>query len=385
MATITVPKTRLATPLVGGEIDIEQVFNLFQTGMIKKPVSGKTFTVLPTQTKTVTLGPLRVNFDIEVLGSAGILGPGVGVCVDLEGTADGATASFTATNGKIGAGLEVGFDLRLVMGLSLQRWTVDVSWTGRHWHKHLKVTAKWVDVAGGLTLDHTFDLGAILINYVLKKAENGDSKNSSGEMKKLPAGDIRSGSGFSAVDYNHGDLSRTGTAHVEPTLWVMVNFADLADPPGAMKKLHDWMVDAGGDFYFGPSVNLSVPTTVKLTAVQTDGVAYNVTSVSGGTVACQRSGTSSVASSDLSATFNHRSGLSFGLGIGVGLHVFKIFGFYKTTGPVVDFVSLLGYHPAYGGDDSRTATIGATAAAAPLREAIGARYQVILEEPVTVA
>ncbi len=385
MATITVPKTRLATPLVGGEIDIEQAFNLFKTGMIAKPALGKTFVILPTHTKTVTVGPLRVNFDIEVTGAAGILGPGVGVSVDLEGTADGVTANLTASGSKIGAGLEVGFDVRLLLGLELQRWTVDVQWVGRHWHKHLKVTSKWVDVAG-LNIDFTIDLGAIIIDYLLTKKSKGEDKNTTGQVKKLPEADMQTGTGFSAVDYNNGDLGSTGTAHVEPTMWVMVNLADLADPPGAMKKLHDWMADAGGDFFFGPSVNISAPTTVKLTSVATDAVEYGITSVSNGTLACKRTGPSNTAEGILQATFNHEAGLSFGLGIGIGLHVWKIFGFYKSTGPIVDFVSLLGFNPQYGGDGTRQGSYSPAASAEePLRRAIGARYQVILEEPVAVA
>jgi hypothetical protein len=74
--------------------------------------------------------------------------------------------------------------------------------------------------------------------------------------------------------------------------------------------------------------------------------------------------------------------MAFGLGLGIGLHVFKIFGFYQSTGPVVDFVSLLGYSPNWSADVTREAGYGAAfASAEPLREAVGARYEVVLEEP----
>ena len=378
MATLF-PKTRLSTPLTGGQIDLEKAFKLFDTGMIST-TTGVTFVILPTQEMTVTVGPLRVNFDVEVTGAAGLLGPGVGACVDLTGTVDGNTAALTASGSKIGAGIEVGVVVRLILGLELQAWTLDIHWTGHHWHKHLKVTSKWVDVKG-ISIDLSIDAIAILIDYLDTKSAQDKAKNATGTFSKLSSGNFQTGTGLSAVDYNDGDLGTKGSAHVEPTMWVMVNFADLADAPGMMKKLHDFLVDNGGDFFFGPTVNLSIPTTVKLAAVGVEGVSYNVDSVTSGAVSASRSGSSPVPSGEVAATFHHEAGFAFGLGIGIGLHVFKILGFYKSTGPVVDFVKLLGYSPQYGGDDVRQAMYGATAAAETPRPAGGLPCRVILEEP----
>jgi hypothetical protein len=384
--SIAIPKTRLSTPLVGGQIDIEQGFKLFGSGMQDLPL-GKTFTILPTQSKDCTVGPLRVSFDVQVLGSAGLLGPGVGVAVALEGTADGSTATFTATESKIGAGMEFGLQVRLIMTVELQRWTVDVHWTGSHWHRHLTVTSRWVN-EGGISVDMTIDLSAIIIDYLLTRS--AEKKQTKGEPKKLGAARFQTGTGLSMVDYDpgvvstnlDGSLAATGSAHVEPTMWVMVNLANYFDAPGPMKRLHDWLVDSGGDFFLGPTLNLTVPTTVELTAVATDGVSYKVDSVNRGQVACSRQGTSTVATGRLQATFKHSAGMAFGLGLGIGLHVFKIFGFYQSTGPVVDFVSLLGYSPNWSADVTREAAYGAAfASAEPLREAVGARYEVVLEEP----
>jgi hypothetical protein len=235
------------------------------------------------------------------------------------------------------------------------------------WSSHLEVDTYW-DVLGRYNFDATIDLIMVLI-WVLEQI--------AGEKPVATPGRFASGAGLRMIDKDTSGLANDGRASVEPKCHTFFNVIDKFE---AAKPLLDALKDIGGTLEAGPTLELSVPTTVSITKAATDGVEYSVATankVMDGSAA----GTSTAGATTLRLTLEHTSSIALNLGLEITVSVLKLFSQTAST-PTIDLLGLLGVTPHFGPfDNTIEAQYGAAAPPMPAGPAPGCCYEVLLDEP----
>ncbi len=325
-----IPKTRVSTPTVDGYITVCKGFNLFADGQAID-LGAQWNTTLSDVEPVVGLFKvhIRVGFGLYT----GICGPAYAADITLEGANDPVanTLKLTASNSEVLAGFFMGFGLRFILVFDVWQMVIDAHWVSDGWSSHLEVDQYWSSI-GRYGFDTQFDLLMILIRFVL----------TGGEVPIIAPARFPSGAGLAMIDSDVSGLQKSGHAAVEPKFGCIVNVLDYLAPGKALIKALD---NVGATIQAGPTVTLSVPTTVDLKKIETWGQSFDVTTANG-EVTGTYTGYGS-ADSSLKLTLEHSSAIALSFGLGYTCSISKIFSTGAQT-PSIDILGLLGITPHFG-------------------------------------
>jgi hypothetical protein len=365
----TIELTRVSTPTVDGLISVCKGFNLFASGTAIDLAAEWNGTIMDVE-PVVAL--FKVHLRASVGFFAGVCGPAYAADIHLKGHSNGSTIQLHASNSEVLAGFEMGCSLRLAFVMDVSKEVVESHWVSDGWNSHLEIDTYW-DTLGRYNFDATIDLIMVLV-WVLEQL--------AGETPVTTPGRFPSGAGLRMIDKDSSGLATGGRGSVEPKCHTFFNVIDKFE---AAKPLLDALKEIGGTLEAGPTLTLSVPTTVSITKAATDGVEYTVATadkVMDGSAA----GTSTAGATTLRLTLEHTSSIALAIGLEITVSVLKIFSQSAST-PTIDLLGLLGVTPHFGPfDNTIEAQYGATAPppGAP-QPASGCCYEVVLDEPAAVA
>jgi hypothetical protein len=368
----TIAATRLNTPLNDvGRVDICHGFPLFRES--PGPVESKfgdsrQWTLIDTEPQVLAW---KMHFVAGVGFYYGICGASYAVDATFSGVQDGNTLTLTGSQSRAIAGVEMGFGLRLFFTVDIQQWSVSTHWVSDGWHSHLEFDTAWKNV-GRINFDHTFDVIAFLAQKIANKGyEVRESR-------------YPSGLGLSAVDATtNNQLVLTGTTTLNPTFSGIFDITDSYAPLAALKKQLQDTYNA--TLAAGPTIGLSLPTTISVVKAATNGASYDLQAHEG-TLKGSRKAASSVGAGDLEVTFRHTAGVAFHFGIELKLSWSKLACISRSTGPLLDLLAMLGWSKTWGPFDHPIlarmgATVSVTPEQAPEREVA---YEVVFEHPEPV-
>lgn len=364
----TILPTRVSTPTVDGYITVCKGFNLFADGRAIDLAAEWNHTLGDVE-PVVALFKVHIQIGFGVY--AGICGPAYAADITLGGSSNGSTIKLAASKSEVLAGFEMGFGLRFILVFDVWQMVFEGHWVSDGWSSHLEVEQSWA-VVGRYGFDMTFDLLMILVRFLLTR----------GESPIIAPARFPSGAGLAMIDSDVSGLQTGGRATVEPKFTVLINVLDyLANG----RALIDALAKVGATIQAGPTITLSVPTTVDLTKVATDGVEYTTTTASG-EVDGTASGVSTAGPTTLRLTLRHSSSIALSFGLGYTCSISKIFSTGANT-PSIDLLGLLGITPRFGPFD-HTIEAAYGAAAPPARApqpAARCCYQVVLDKPEPAA
>lgn len=362
-----IPATRVSTPTVGGFITICKGYNLFTTGGAIDLAVEWNHALIDWDPN---LGLYKFRVQVAAGVYAGICGPAYASDIVLEGQSDGSTITLDASQSEILAGFEAGFGLRFIVLLDIWRLVVDAHWVSDGWNSHLEIDTHW-ESEGRKGFDSTLDLMMLIVRWLLTRGDN----------PIVTPARFPTGASMAMISSDITGLATTGHARVEPQFFTLIN---VFDKFAHGKEIFDALAKLGVTVMAGPTIRLSVPTTVDIHKVATDGVTYNVTTTAS-VMSGSAGGASTAGATELRVVQTHSSSIALSFGLGIEFSALKIFSRAYYT-PDIDMLGLLGLTPTFGPfDNTVAANYGAAAPPLGARRPTGCCYQVLLEEPELAA
>lgn len=382
-------KTTLGT---SDPIDICQGFALFKGGTPREARALQlgfhtSRTLLKTNPQVLAW---RFNVDAGYTLFAGVCGPAYALRFDVEGETTGDKIALKVTNDETAAGFMFGVTAELFLNFSIDnlmiRFIAD-GWNSRFAEEWGNLLTTRVSVS--------LDLVEVLRDFLLKLFGSSNQKNTKLEKssEKLP----EKVASYGMYDYQKGSFAtNAGAFQVNPSFSIPINLVPLtkAFPPplNALYLADQGLQKFWGGLELGPRFTVSIPVTVKLTAITVMDAIYRDLTFDNGTLT--GSGGREIASPRaMAASLSEQPGFDIQLEFYINVSVCKLFSLDASV-PIVNITSLLGIKIEPGpfshvvssdvGGGPRSATHATRAAHDEL--AATAPIEVILEDPAeTVA
>ncbi|MBD3177089.1 MAG: hypothetical protein GF320_18085 [Armatimonadia bacterium] len=322
----------------------------------------------------------RIHSLARVYLTAGIGGPAYAWRLRAEGSTSGNQMALNISEDEYQAGILMGMQLNFNFVTSIEQWCIHWVWDG--WHSHFE--GQWRNIfSSSATL--SLDLITLLITVVVKLIEGSEMDDPETtrlfkDMSKYFPSTTRKTYGL--MDDTSGLVRKGGSLTLHPTLHLDINLLGLFTGEEEMEELEGMasaFAKACGHIQAGPSIGLSLPTTIGMTKLKADNDEYTNLSFSGSTV----TGTGPDADStvnEVGIELSHEPGFDITAGFFAGFSILKIFAY--TYHWQIGLLGLLGIAPTAGPYyNTRESSVGATSISSTGASPI----EVVLEEPEAVS
>jgi hypothetical protein len=375
-------KTTLGT---SDPIDICDGLALFKSGTPREARAlqlgfHSTRTLLKTNPQVLAW---RFNVDAGYTVFAGVCGPAYALRFDVEGETTGDKISLKVTNDETAAGFMFGITAELFLNFSIDslaiRFIAD-GWNSRFAEEWGTVLSTRVSVS--------LDLVEILRDFLLKLfGARPDQKNTKLEKQKKTLPERVASWGM--YDYQKGSFAaNNGSFQVNPSFSIPINLVALTKtlppPLNALYLADQALQKFWGGAELGPRFTVSVPVSVKLTAITVmDAVYENITFKDG--MLTGTGGREIANPRAMAASLSEQPGFDIQLEFYISISVCKLFSLDASV-PLVNITGLLGIKIAPG---PFSHVVGSDIGGGPsnLRHAVhdertaAAPIEVILEDP----
>jgi hypothetical protein len=329
----TIPSTVLGT---SDPVDLCKGFALFPA--IGNPRIG--ISVSDSTKPLFSVSPSLLVWKLNAQASFGIrfgiCGPAYGFRLNAAGSTSGQNLSLNLSNDQINCGMILGLDAGVNFIITVQQ--LNISWVWDGWNSHIKTSWETV-VNTNIALD--FDLLGTVLAVILYINDESEDKNQLLANLGTYIPNLIGSWGF--YDAESDEIGDNGQLSAEPAITVPINLANFVPQ---LQELNKSLAVVWGGFGIGPSIGVSIPTTVSITNIQLDSATFNNVTVSNGVLTGSTTDTIPESPTTISMGVQHNPNFDFQVGFWAQFYILKILniGFSYTF----DVLELLGIRISLG-------------------------------------